>query len=185
MYRDAKGKLHKGSALRYTQEELLNDLVELAKEKGRTPTLIEIGRCPHMASQKLYYDSHYFDTYAEACRKAGLIPNKKGMPADYFHDVWLPENPQYLSKELYKDLISRFGISGQCIKTMEELSELSQALSKYILEGTHEHLAEEIAHVEIMCEQLRAIFSPLEKDIERYKKEAIQRIQKVLDKEAS
>lgn len=55
--------------------------------------------------------------------------------------------------------IEYYGIDSQCIVAIEELSELQKELSKHLRgDGNKDHLAEEIADVLIMLEQLIAIF---------------------------
>lgn len=55
--------------------------------------------------------------------------------------------------------IEHYGIDNQCIVAIEELSELEKELCKALRDGGNtDHLAEEIADVLIMLEQLIAIF---------------------------
>lgn len=61
--------------------------------------------------------------------------------------------------EIYEQAIKTFGPKQQIIKAIEELSELVTALARYSLgEGDLDNIAEEIADVEVMCEQLIMIF---------------------------
>lgn len=61
--------------------------------------------------------------------------------------------------EVYCDAVYTFGEKHQITKALEELSELSTALARYQNgEGDFENITEEIADVEIMCEQLQMIF---------------------------
>lgn len=55
------------------------------------------------------------------------------------------------------DVINHYGRINQIIKCIEEMSELTQALTKY-LGGETDNITEEIADVEIMLEQMRFIF---------------------------
>ncbi len=50
---------------------------------------------------------------------------------------------------------------------MEELNELSQAISKYIRYGDIEPLLEEYADVEVVLEELRQLFGIKKKDIDK------------------
>jgi len=57
--------------------------------------------------------------------------------------------------ELYKKVMERYGIDEQLMVTSEECAELIKECSKmFRCKGDVSHLAEEIADVLIMCEQL-------------------------------
>lgn len=62
---------------------------------------------------------------------------------------------------LYTKLIQKYGKEMQIIVAIEELSELQKELTKYLrgLQTDYINIAEEITDVEIMCEQLKFIFS--------------------------
>ena len=61
--------------------------------------------------------------------------------------------------EVYLKAIWKFGTSLQLLVAVEELSELQKELCKVLRgEGNSEALAEEMADVTIMMEQLRLIF---------------------------
>ena len=61
--------------------------------------------------------------------------------------------------ETLLDAVRAHGPQKQIIKAVEELGELSQALCKYLAEGADpDHVAEEMADVAIMLEQLKIIF---------------------------
>ena len=57
--------------------------------------------------------------------------------------------------------------SNQLLIAMEELNELSQAISKYIRYGDIEPLLEEYADVEVVMEELRQMFDIKKKDINK------------------
>ena len=60
--------------------------------------------------------------------------------------------------ETLNGAIEVFGGYGQIVKAVEEMSELTQALCKLLAgEGDRNNIAEEMADVEIMLEQLRII----------------------------
>lgn len=62
-------------------------------------------------------------------------------------------------KEVYRALLAKHGRDVQIMKAVEELGELVQALCKLgIGEGSLPQVAEEMADVTIMLEQLRIIF---------------------------
>lgn len=80
------------------------------------------------------------------------------------------------SKETMHKAINTYGVENQMIKTVEELSELSQALCKFLLKPYTEsdrtildNIYEEIADVEIMLEQCKMIFYKSEDKINDYK----------------
>ena len=71
-------------------------------------------------------------------------------------------------KQVCQKAIKKWGQDAQLIKTIEELSELSKALCKYLnsdnnVNGLLDNIAEEIADVEIMIEQLKIIFDNADK----------------------
>lgn len=61
--------------------------------------------------------------------------------------------------EILKSAIARYGENAQMIIAMEEMAELTKELSKF-LRGAHNEdaIAEEIADVRIMLEQLEIMF---------------------------
>lgn len=67
---------------------------------------------------------------------------------------------QRVNKKLYKEAIKTFGESAQAVVAMEECSELIKEISKALRRKINiEHIAEEIADVEIMVEQLKIMFN--------------------------
>ena len=81
-----------------------------------------------------------------------------------------------MDKEILKNAINLFGKENQIIVAIEELSELQKELTKYYRNGGSVcHIAEEIADVEIMLEQLKIIF-PVSPIIESYKIVKVQRL---------
>ena len=69
--------------------------------------------------------------------------------------------------EIYEEAIRHFGQSMQCLVAIEEMSELTKALCKNERwMGDLENIAEELADVTIMLEQLRLIFNCNEMVIE-------------------
>ena len=61
---------------------------------------------------------------------------------------------------IYSEALAVFGIQNQVSKAIEELAELQVALSHYLCgrNGAEIRICQEIADVEIMCEQMRARF---------------------------
>ena len=81
--------------------------------------------------------------------------------------------------------IDSYGRVNQVIKTVEELSELSQALCKILTSKftddnseIFENIFEEMADVEIMFEQCKMIFYKSEDKINDYKKKKIERLER-------
>ncbi len=84
-------------------------------------------------------------------------------------------------KELYKQAWQKFGASCQCVVAMEECSELIKELSKAIRgKANGVHMAEEIADVEIMLEQIKLYFS-IGALVEGIKEEKLARLEKRLN----
>lgn len=84
--------------------------------------------------------------------------------------------------DIYKKAINTFGESAQMIVALEECSELQKEISKIIREkGDLGNLAEEIADVEIMLEQLKLIFTLHDKVVTK-KGEKIERLKRIIEK---
>jgi len=86
--------------------------------------------------------------------------------------------------ELYKRAIEQNGINGQLGVAQEELSELIQAISKHKRYGDNlDNLAEEMADVEIMLDQMKLMFDN-ELEIEVWKEYKLIRLGIRMDKNA-
>lgn len=95
------------------------------------------------------------------------------------------------SKEVLQKAINTYGVKNQMIKTVEELSELSQALCKslvrlnYTKEKTSleddlksvDNIFKEMADVEIMLEQCKMMFQ-CDKEVNRWKQKKIERFER-------
>lgn len=87
-------------------------------------------------------------------------------------------NFEKIQPNVYQQLINKFGTKNQCIVAIEELSELQKEICKQLRDiGNLENLAEEIADVEIMLEQLKIMFE-CDVLVEVRKKRKINRIKK-------
>lgn len=92
-------------------------------------------------------------------------------------------------EELYERAHKLKGLGPQLDITLEECAELIQAIikyrrshDKYDIEVVKEHLAEEVADVEIMIEQLRVSFgNEFDKLVAIYKAQKLNRLRKRLD----
>lgn len=67
---------------------------------------------------------------------------------------------EYISDaEVLQRALDTYGSTLQIVVMMEEMSELQKELCKYLRgRGSFEHIAEEIADVEIMLEQMKMLF---------------------------
>lgn len=92
---------------------------------------------------------------------------------------------EQLEKEkLYKDLAEFHGEQHQCLVCIEEMAELTKELVKYERghedEDQYKKIAEEIADVEIMLEQVARIYD-VEADVDKWKDEKLKRTRARLD----
>lgn len=87
-----------------------------------------------------------------------------------------------MTESIYKRAVDKFGRDAQLGVLQEECAELIQAVSKLKREPSPEslsNLAEEIADVEIMIEQVKAAIIP-DWQIEAFKKDKLKRLEKLL-----
>ena len=86
-------------------------------------------------------------------------------------------------KYLYIAEVAKWGKQAQQIMATEEMAELTKEISKNIRGYDNlDEIAEEIADVEIMLEQLAGIHG-LEEKVENWKKKKLKRLDKVLEEE--
>lgn len=95
------------------------------------------------------------------------------------------------SKEIMYKAINTYGVENQMIKTVEELSELSQALCKSLIRLNYtkekisleddlksvDNIFEEMADVEIMLEQCKIMFQ-CDKEVNKWKQKKIERLER-------
>lgn len=95
------------------------------------------------------------------------------------------------SKEVLQKAINTYGVENQMIKTVEELSELSQALCKSLVRLNYtkekisfeddlksvDNIFEEMADVEIMLEQCKIMFQ-CDKEVNRWEQKKIERLER-------
>ena len=87
------------------------------------------------------------------------------------------------NKDIYNKAKQIYGIDAQITKAIEELSELQKELCKFLLDdGNMEHIAEEIADVKIVVEQVELILE-CKRKVKEHKRAKIQRLSDRLDKE--
>ena len=83
--------------------------------------------------------------------------------------------------ELYARAKDKYGLEAQLIVAIEELSELQKELTKHLRgKGSRKNIAEEVADVEIMIEQIRYLFN-LGISVEMVKKIKLERLEKRLE----
>ena len=100
--------------------------------------------------------------------------------------TWLNEEDpkEGLNKEeIYRQALEKWGADLQIVMVFEEMSELQKELCKS-LRGKENRIeiAEEIADVEIMLEQMKIYFS-IEEAVEKYREYKIERLAKRLEEE--
>ena len=95
--------------------------------------------------------------------------------------LYVPQDVKYTvsfehsKKDFYDQIIEHFGSNNQCIVACEELSELQKEICKHLRDmGNVHNIAEEIADVSIMLEQLQRIFN-CRSEVELLKEQKIQR----------
>ena len=87
-----------------------------------------------------------------------------------------------IDKTICAFAVNNFGKNAQMIVAIEECSELQKEITKIIRnKGNLENLAEEIADVEIMLEQLKLIFTLHDKVVTK-KGEKIERLKRIIEK---
>jgi NTP pyrophosphatase (non-canonical NTP hydrolase) len=82
-------------------------------------------------------------------------------------------------KSIYERALEKWGLLAQVLMTVEELSELTQALLKHgrQINGVDKgKVAEEIADVELMIEQMKVAFK-IHKEVEEFKVKKIKRLE--------
>lgn len=85
-----------------------------------------------------------------------------------------------IDKTICAFAVNNFGENAQMIVAIEECSELQKEITKIIRnKGNLENLAEEIADVEIMIEQLKYMYK-LYNQVSVHKREKIKRLEKIL-----
>ena len=68
--------------------------------------------------------------------------------------------PEYTEKDIFRSAINTYGAVMQITVAFEEMSELQKELCKHLRGiGSQENIAEEIADVEIMIEQMKMLFN--------------------------
>jgi NTP pyrophosphatase (non-canonical NTP hydrolase) len=85
-----------------------------------------------------------------------------------------------MKKDLFKQCYDLWGENSQLNQTIEECSELIKAITKWNRGiGTKEQMAEEVADVELMCQELRFILG--DKLVNKYRRAKIKHVKELLD----
>lgn len=94
----------------------------------------------------------------------------------------MAENESQILKErffIYNKMIEKYGQKDQMLIAVEECSELQKAILKFLRGRCNQiEIAEEMADVEIMLEQLKIMFNNNE-EVEYFKKQKIMRTSKL------
>ena len=89
---------------------------------------------------------------------------------------------EYISEaEVLQRALDTYGSLPQIVMVFEEVSELQKELCKYLRgRGSFEHIAEEIADVEIMLEQMKMLFCCTD-DVRNERRCKVERLKERLD----
>lgn len=136
------------------------------ENKMTTDRAIELLRCRGV--------NFTLDEYCEALGMAvAALKQSAGRNAQHETDV-------------FKDAIKEFGETAQILMVFEEMAELQKELCKYLRNGESDEavccIAEELADVEIMLDQMKLLFGTGRVQREREKK--VQRLRARLDAQA-
>ena len=84
--------------------------------------------------------------------------------------------------KLYKKAVKTWGYASQLLMAVEEMAELTQAISHLLRDRNYakSEIIEELADVEVMCEQLRVIIDKNDK-IDKIKEEKLARLSEMLE----
>lgn len=86
-----------------------------------------------------------------------------------------------VESEVLQRALDTYGSRAQVVMVFEEVSELQKELCKYLRGlGSFEHIAEEIADVEIMLEQMKMLFF-CANDVREVRKRKVERLKERLD----
>lgn len=83
--------------------------------------------------------------------------------------------------EVLHRALDTYSSQAQVVMVFEEMSELQKELCKYLRgRGSFEHIAEEIADVEIMIEQMKMLFCCTD-DVRNERRRKVERLKERLD----
>lgn len=85
--------------------------------------------------------------------------------------------------DIFQKAIDTFGKASQLWMLVEETGELLQAINKYLRgKGTTEHIAEELADVNIMLYQAALIFG-VSSEMVRFREAKVKRLEEILNQD--
>lgn len=88
-------------------------------------------------------------------------------------------------QELYRKALDTYGVTSQLMMVIEEMSELTKEISKYFRgDQDTQHIAEEIADVRIMLDQIELAFN-LKDSVDDYIRLKLARLKGRLDEHDS
>lgn len=126
------------------------------------------------------FQNYICDGYKEGCSHYVATADIK----KHFEDGHVLIEKKYFDGDIYKKAIDKYGLKSQLIKAIEELSELQKELCKVLnFGGSCEKIAEEIADVQIMIEQIKIIWNITHEKIEHIKRQKIERLKERLEKD--
>ena len=88
---------------------------------------------------------------------------------------------EYTEQDIFRSAIDTYGAVMQITVAFEEMSELQKELCKYLRgSGSQENIAEEIADVEIMIEQMKMLFN-CEADVLQVREKKVKRLKERIE----
>ena len=88
---------------------------------------------------------------------------------------------EYTEQDIFRSAIDTYGAVMQITVAFEEMSELQKELCKYLRGiGSQENIAEEIADVEIMMEQMKMLFN-CEADVLQVREKKVKRLKERME----
>ena len=88
---------------------------------------------------------------------------------------------EYTEQDIFRSAIDTYGEVMQITVAFEEMSELQKELCKYLRgSGSQENIAEEIADVEIMMEQMKMLFN-CEASVLQVREKKVKRLKERMD----
>ena len=88
---------------------------------------------------------------------------------------------EYIERDILRSAIDTYGAVMQIAIAFEEMSELQKELCKYLRgSGSQENIAEEIADVEIMMEQMKTLFN-CENSVRRVRQQKVKRLKERME----
>lgn len=123
---------------------------------------------------RLFRDD-WFDEYGQSTSAVALYFD---MAADAIEKLLSERDAAEKDQEIYLAALNKWGALMQTVVAIEELSELQKELCKALRGMQHNnHIAEEIADVAIMLEQMTMLYH-VRDAVESWRKEKLERLEK-------